>query len=509
MKIFSHICLAVAMMIMAVTASAQTIVSNDITSSTTWSLAGSPYILDGYIFVSNGATLTIDPGVVVRGLDDDPANNVLPDGTSLGAISAPEDNVGALIIARDGNINAVGNAQNPIIFTAVKDDLSDPADLSCEDFGLWGGLIVLGNAVVSSPEANFDSTLGFVNNTIEGVITTNPATALLAQFGGTDDNDNSGSIVYVSIRHGGDVLTDGDEINGLTLGGVGRGTTIDFVEVLANADDGIEWFGGTVDIKHSVVTCVVDDSYDYDQGSRFRVQFAVSIGSGNRGGEHDGGDNPDDATPFGTPVFYNATYIGKPVVQGEQEILVLRDNAGGNYQNSLFYQSQQGIEIEYRYDRPSSYFQLFAVTNDPFLGNIVNLNIDHNTYCDVALGGGDNFFLNVVSDGFTGATQQQRATSNANLTAASLASGNIGTSIFRDLTCLNRTGSLDATDRDAYGFSYDLRPQGQLSAVSPFPTGGTAFFTTANYDGAVAPSAASGADWLAGWTATAEYGIVQ
>jgi len=480
-------------------------VSADIDVNTTWS-TGQTIILDGYVFVTDNATLTIQPGVIVRGLDDDPLNNILPSGTNLGAISDPQDNVGALIVARDGNIDAQGTAAQPIIFTACSDDLTDPADFTCEDFGFWGGLIILGSAVVSSPEANRLPAAqgGFVENTIEGVITTNPATADLAKFGGTDDDDNSGTLRYVSLRHGGDVLTDGDEVNGLTLGGVGRGTTIEFVEVIANADDGIEWFGGTVDVKNTIVTCVVDDSYDYDQGCRFRAQFAVAVGLGNRLGEHDGGDNPDDATPNATPIFYNSTYIGKDAPVGEQEAIVFRDNAGGQYVNSLFFQSQQGLEIEYRYDRPSSAFQFGNVANFPVaaIGAIQSLDIENNIYGDIQ---GDVYFLNEVSDGFTGAAAQLRSLSNSVNNLNSLQDIEVSSLLGFNTTVAAANG----------GQGFDLRAQ--AAAISAANAAGFSlrgefadgFFTDVNYPGAVDPAATSPSGQFAGWTASWEYGIIQ
>lgn len=478
---------------------AQTVVVNDITANTTWTTAGSPYILDGYIFVRDGATLTIDAGVVVRGLDDDSTNNILPGGTNLGAITNPEENVGALIVTRTGKIDAQGTAASPIIFTAVKDDLTSATDLVCGNFGLWGGLIILGNATVSSPSANFNATEGFVENPIEGVITTNPLTASFALFGGDNDSDSSGVLKYVSIRHGGDVLADGDEINGLTLGGVGRNTVIDFVEVIANADDGIEWFGGTVDVKHAIVSCVVDDSYDYDQGFRGRGQYWVQIGTGNRGGEHDGGDKPDDASPVASPVVFNATYVGKDVVAGEQEMIVLRDNAGGNYKNSIFKTSQQGIELEYRYDISSSYFQLSNVVNDPVLGTIQALDFQGNCFDDI---NGAQFFLNEQSGGFTGSTQQLRAISNATSTTNGLINAN--TVVTGDAIATPTRATINSLSVPQ---DLDLRVNTANCANGATPPN-DGFFDQVTYKGAVAPNAPTAAGWAEGWTAADEYNIL-
>ncbi len=498
----THFCirttLALALLFTSVV-SAQTIVSDNITSNTTWSPAGNPYILDGYIFVTGGATLTIEGGVVIRGLDDDPANNILPDGTDLGPVTDDDENVGALICTRTGRIVTSGSsAQNPIIFTAVSDNLEDPDDLTCADFGLWGGLIVLGNATVSSPEENRTAE-GFVENIIEGIVTQNPSTEALSRFGGTDDNDDRGVYRYISIRHGGDVLTDGDEINGFTLGGVGRGTVVEFIDVIANADDGIEFFGGTVDMKNAIVTCVVDDSYDYDQGFRGRGQFWVAIGEGNRLGEHDGGDDPDEAEPFSTPVVYNASYFGKPATASsdENELIVFRDNAGGTYSNSIFcpgFEDAIGFEVEYRFDRPSSFFQFSTVINDPVLGAIQALSFEGNVWCQLVE---PLISLDVQDGGFTGSTQQNRALSNANNTIGDIDADNVRATPFS--TIPNALPSVT------------VRPDAVsevTSGLAPFISNSDGFFQSVDYKGAIDPNG-SAQGWLEGWTAPSEYGLVQ
>ncbi|MBD3385769.1 T9SS C-terminal target domain-containing protein, partial [candidate division KSB1 bacterium] len=262
------------------------VVSDDVTQSTTWT-SDNEYHLDGLIFVDNGAVLTIQPGTVIKGLES--TNISTGDGAS------------ALIVRRGAKIMADGKSDAPIIFTSEYDDVSDPTDLLPSDRGLWGGLILLGKASTNQPTQD---------NQIEGI----PATEN-ALFGGNDDNDNSGVLRYVSIRHGGFSISGvpGDEINGLTMGAVGRGTTIEFIEVFANFDDGYEWFGGTVNSKNLIAAFCGDDSYDYDQGFRGKGQFWFSVqgtDEAGRGGEHDGGDDLETGTPYATPEIWNATYIG-------------------------------------------------------------------------------------------------------------------------------------------------------------------------------------------------------
>lgn len=202
---------------------------------------GKTYVLAGRIAVVDGVTLTIEKGVVVKGQ------------AGAGA------NATALIIARGAKIIAEGTAEEPIIFTSVADEIEpgmiESPNLSPLDGGgLWGGLIILGKAPisVSTNEQNFQ---------IEGIPASDPNGA----YGGNDPEDNSGILRYVSIRHGGANIGEGNEINGLTLGGVGSGTVIESIEVIANEDDGIEFFGGTVNVRNVLVWSVGDDAIDTDQ----------------------------------------------------------------------------------------------------------------------------------------------------------------------------------------------------------------------------------------------------
>lgn len=280
------------------------------TGTTTWT-NDNVYVLDGFVFVNSGQTLTIEAGTVIKGKP----------GAGI--------NASALIIAKGATINACGTASQPIIFTAETDQLNGNIPLTTT--GLWGGLMILGDAILNTTPST---------QNIEGI----PTSEIRGSYGGSNDADNSGTLCYVSIRHGGTDIGAGNEINGLTLGGVGSGTTIHHIEVVANADDGVEFFGGAPNLKHILVSNVLDDSFDYDQGFRGKGQFWVAIQNSNSdlGGEHDGGTSPEDGTPYATPVIYNATYIGN----GTSRALTFRDNAGGEYHNSLFHNFGLGIDIE-------------------------------------------------------------------------------------------------------------------------------------------------------------------
>jgi hypothetical protein len=269
------------------------------------------WVLDDLVFVDEGQTLRIEPGTVVKGDTGDGAD------------------ASALVVARGGKLFAEGTAQKPIIFTSVKDDLTTTDDLPADFRGGWGGVIILGRAPINTAAGLHD---------IEGV----PPDAFRNVYGGDDPDDSSGTLRYVSIRHGGTILKENEEINGLTLGGVGRGTTIEYVEVFNNQDDGFEWFGGTVDAKHLVSAFATDDSYDIDQGYQGRGQFWLAVQNSyyaDHAGEHDGGEadyGGEDSKPWSTPQIYNATYVGSGLSGTGGTALNLRDNFAGAYHNSIF-----------------------------------------------------------------------------------------------------------------------------------------------------------------------------
>jgi hypothetical protein len=319
----------------AVPASAGTVlVNSDIAASEVWT-SNNEYILDKVIYVMNGATLTIEPGTVIRGVGE----------------SAPGANdPGTLVITRGSKIFAMGTASDPIVMTNLDDDNigTNPGTFPYDSrenaqsvTGTWGGLILLGDTYVSNNTTTGPDATRQVQ--IEGLT----AVGNLGFYGnGGDDDDDSGVINYLSLRYGGFNLSANNEINGLTLGAVGRSTEIDYVEVFQNKDDCFEFFGGTVGLKHSACVAAGDDGVDYDEGFRGQIQFVLEIqgtpGSdkSDKGGEHDGGNGGDSSRPFTTPVIYNATYVGlgqKSFTNNETNTgMHFRDNAGGYYYNSAF-----------------------------------------------------------------------------------------------------------------------------------------------------------------------------
>ncbi len=228
-------------------------VTQNISTNTTWT-TGTIYILEGRIAILEGVTLTIQPGVIVKGREGSGSNAT------------------ALIVARGGKLIAEGTAESPIIFTSVADQIL-PGEIASPNLdpnvpGLWGGLLVLGKAPISAATDEMQ---------IEGI----PVSDLNGRYGGSISNDNSGILKYISIRHGGANIGEGNEINGLTLGGVGSETIVENIEIIANDDDGVEFFGGTVNVNNILVWNQFDDGIDTDQAWAGTLDnFIVICGEG-------------------------------------------------------------------------------------------------------------------------------------------------------------------------------------------------------------------------------------
>jgi hypothetical protein len=303
-------------------------VYNGILTDTTWSPANE-YRLMEPVFVSEGATLTIQAGTVIRGL---------------------ENSNGSLIIARGSKIRAMGTRENPIVFTCEGDDNigANPGTgvWAQKNNGIgkkWGGVILLGRTYLATNigEPGTPSPDGSLSIQIEGV----ESYGELSRYGGDNDDDNSGEMHFVSIRYGGFVLGAANEINGLTMGGVGRGTQIDHIEVFHNADDCYEWFGGTVNMKYLVSWNGTDDGFDTDEGYRGKGQFflraqgALSTISeiSDKGTEEDGGMG-DLSQPSSCPTWYNWTQVGMGKDSGRTKntSINMRDGTGGRFYNCMF-----------------------------------------------------------------------------------------------------------------------------------------------------------------------------
>ncbi|KPQ19299.1 MAG: hypothetical protein HLUCCX10_03165 [Algoriphagus marincola HL-49] len=334
-------------------------VDSNITSDQTWE-TGKVYILGSRISVESGATLTIEPGVIVKGE------------VGTGA------NASALVVARGATLNALGEPDSPIIFTSIADEIM-PGEIASPNLdpnlsGLWGGLIVLGNAPSSLP--------GDVSELqIEGI----PPSDANGLYGGDNAEDNSGTIQYISIRHGGSNIGEGNEINGLTLGGVGSETTIENVEVIANQDDGIEWFGGTVSVTNALVWNSGDDALDTDQAWAGTMDNFILIC----------GDETDHSMEIDGPEgsYLDGHTLTNGSVKGNDvsELGDFRDGARGTFENIYFFGFANPADTDGRGD--------LSISGDASLANFQegvlsfrNLEIalaDGATLTDVFLNGTD------------------------------------------------------------------------------------------------------------------------
>ena len=302
-------------------------ISQDITASRTLN-AGTTYTLSGFIHVLNGATLTIEPGTVIKGDANTPGSS--------------------LFIMRGARIIANGQVNAPIVFTSGKAEGSrQPGD--------WGGIVIIGNATLNRTGAI----------TIEGTGTGTagtPGANYAVTYGGTTDAtdaDNSGTLTYVRVEFAGFAPQDGFELNSWTFAAVGRGTQISYLQSLAGLDDAFEWFGGTVDGRFLVAYETGDDAFDMSEGYRGRLQYLIgfngdsrltpasgagSLGSDPQGIENDGCNGSGctgghNATPYTQPVVANFTLVGTGNTQSIGTSggvgMVIRRGSGGYYVNGV------------------------------------------------------------------------------------------------------------------------------------------------------------------------------
>jgi trimeric autotransporter adhesin len=429
------------------------------------------YILNGMVFVRSNAVLNIEAGTVIKG------RNLNTFGT----------NVGSLVICRGARIYAEGTPQNPIIFTAESDDTTFPDDLDIYQRGLWGGVVILGQTTINGALDAFGKNANPIYEVYEGLQDIAVGGESVLRFGGNNDNDNSGVLRYVSIRHGGAQLATDKEINGLSLGAVGRGTTIEFVEAYAIADDGFEFFGGTVNTKYLVSAFCDDDSFDVDMGYRGTNQFWFSIQAPdkrNYGLELNNQINeiatPDLLTPQSDFKVYNATIIGSGtgntnVNGGRGAGVILRPYAGPKIYNSIFTDfNERGIELETR----NTVNGAVSVTN--------GYAQFHNTiWWGFVTGSGSANVDNSISN-------LSRDTVASNYWSAASLSNQIANPM---LTSISRTN---------IGATLDPRPQAGSPAYSGAASTPTSLIA-ANYEGAFGPGRS---DWASDWTALSEYGII-
>jgi hypothetical protein len=418
------------------------------------------YVLDTRVYVNDGQDLFVEPGTVVK------ANS------NPGAAHA-------IIVARGGQIWANGNEACPIIMTAAADPLD--GSYSVQNRGQWGSLILLGRAYTNKRTNDNDPTATATNGvgTIEGLAAGDDRHLYGMPIGQEMNEDNSGVLRYVSLRHGGQIIGANNEINGLTMGGVGRGTTIDHVEVVSNLDDAFEWFGGTVNCKNLVAYHCDDDYIDYDQGYNGKIQFFYGVqGPDNSGGANNQGDNGfecdgDDASTnianggiSSNPTIYNATIIARNL---NDEALEAKERTLGTITNSIFARFAQGLNMTTAVETSWNGGQ-FNVKNCTFQEVTNPLRIN-----------------NVVIS--SGAAYTKFTATDGNLI--------VGPNALIDATyTMTQPGNV-LTDR-----VNPVPPAGTATTTLTPPTDG--FFTGAKYRGAFQPGVEP---WTSGWTLAAQIGL--
>lgn len=266
-------------------------ITQDIVSDTVWE-TGRRYILDGVIYVDN-AHLTIQPGAIIEG-----------------------QRGSALVVTRDSQLLSRGTREQPVVFTSHRAE-------GTRQRGDWGGVVLLGKAPVNQMDA-----------AIEGL----PGDELRGRFGGSDPEHSCGVLQYTRIEFAGFEVYRNNELNGLTLGGCGSNTLIDHVQVHRALDDGIEIFGGTVNLQHVLVTGAADDSIDWDWGWNGKVQFAIiqqhgDVGDNGFEGDNNGSDH--NAVPRSEPTFFNVTLHGGGRSAKQHRAILLREGSGGHFHNMI------------------------------------------------------------------------------------------------------------------------------------------------------------------------------
>lgn len=395
-------------------------VNADLSGLTTWA-AGSRILLKKHVFVLDG-TLTIEEGVTVLG----------EPGTSL-------------VVTPTARLVAEGTKDSPVVFTSAQPDGTRGA-------GDWGGVVLLGRAPINVAGGS---------EKIEGF----PATDARTTYGGTDATHDCGSLRYVRIEFAGFELAPDNELNGLTLGGCGSATVVDHVQVHKGADDGVEMFGGTADLKHILITQPDDDGLDWDFGWQGRVQFLIVQQNGvvgDKGIEADNNKNDNDAAPRSMPEIWNATLIGSDSEPG----------TAGKEQSGMHFRRGTGAKV---HNAILAYFTDFGI----------QLN-DESTKGQADAG---NLYLknSIVWD---------NANDTVSLPTQADVAGFDATAFFLGAAMANRVADpllTDATDLAAPSLQPKAGSPARTGAGTP-PAGGF-FDATATYVGAMGDT-----DWTTGWT---------
>lgn len=368
------------------------------------------YLLRDAVFVKDGVTLTIQPGVTVYGEN---ATN------------------GTLIVSQGGKIMADGTTDAPIVMTS-------DAEIGSRARGQWGGLIINGRAPTNQGVTFGEGDTG--------------------AFGGDDPNDSSGVLRYVRVEYAGIEFSDDNELNGIAFQGVGSGTVVEYVQVHLNQDDGIEMFGGTVNLKYALVTGARDDSFDWTDGWTGKGQFWVAQQYGDdadNGFENDNSNKNNEALPRSAPTISNVTLVGDPSGPESDNGMLIREGAAGMYTNFIVVGfNKVGLDVNNESSHKQTEDGGLVVKNSIFFSN-----------------GGGNFGDEKDDDGFDEAAWAKGLGNKEN----------------------------DPNLADAFNKSNpDFTPGSGASSMTPaIPSDG--FFDKVDFIGGVDPNN----DWTKGWTTSA------
>ena len=370
------------------------------------------YLLRGAVFVEGGATLKIEAGVQIYG---EQASN------------------GTLIIAQGSKIMAQGTASAPIV-------MSSDANIGARARGQWGGLIINGSAPTNQGVTFGEGDTG--------------------AFGGNNPADSSGILQYVRVEYAGIEFSPDNELNGIAFQGVGSGTIVDHVQVHMNQDDGVEMFGGTVNLKYVMVTGARDDSFDWTDGWTGKAQFLVVQQYGDdadNGFEVDNSSKDNEAQPRSAATIYNATLVGDPAGPESDNGMLIREGAAGTFANFIVTGfNKVGLDINNEATHAQADSGKLVVKNSIFFEN-----------------GKGNFGDEKDDDGFD---EAGFAASNGNKEVD--------------------PGLAAPFNKSAPNFT----PGAGANAVTPVSPPADGFFEQVDFVGGVSPSN----NWTAGWTTSAQ-----
>ncbi len=534
MKKVALLLIAMTGLALANTAIAGTNVNSNITGSVTWTKANHPYHLKQQIYAEPGATLTIDAGVVVASFVDDQ---------------------GSLAVCRGAKIYVNGTKDEPVIMTSAEDvknwtgsvvttggsggtvdsitTLGDPkTGIWLERCNDWGNLTIMGEALISASHyggipVTYQDGVGepiHTNTKCPDGLNKKQMEGLTAGFqgdskvlyGGDNDDDDSGSISYLSIRYGGKVIGLANELNGLSLGGLGRETDIHHIEIMNNVDDGIEIWGGTVNLRYVNIWNIGDDSFDVDEGWRGKVQFGLIVqgysidasqgsGVGDNCFETDGAED-SDAQPVTTSTIYNFTVVGQPI-DGDGGT-TWRDNARVQYRNCIFMELGEKLvrpdntdgdgSNGYGYNGTLSFADTW--TTNAGVHSTVNLcGVDPNVLYTVQTDGklaeitDSVFYNNLHANAYTEADARGvRDAANNNVTATN-----------SPIQAITRGALVVRGGKNMLPVTYINPCAANDAVVSVDKAPDDGFFTSAPFRGGFGPYN----NWLESWTAVDAYGM--